>query len=101
MYFCSMNARRDKAKQQKTEQNIKPETAVEAKKSFDEVDKSRKEKLSNYLIDISKYVMTGVVIASLFKDLDNNRLLIYMVGLFVAFTALGVGLVLTDKKKGK
>ena len=43
----------------------------------------------------------GVVIASLFRDLDNNRLLIYMLGLFVAFTALGVGLVLTDKKKGK
>lgn len=43
----------------------------------------------------------GVVIASLFRDLDNNRLLIYMLGLFVAFTVLGVGLVLTDKKKGK
>lgn len=43
----------------------------------------------------------GVVIASLFRDLDNNRLLIYMLGLFIAFMALGVGLVLTDKKKGK
>ena len=62
--------------------------------------KSRKEKLSNYLIDISKYVMTGVVIASLVKDLDNNRLLIYLLGLFIAFVALAVGLVLTDKKKG-
>lgn len=57
-----MNARRDKAKQQKRQ---------------------------------------GVVIASLFRDLDNNRLLIYMLGLFIAFMALGVGLVLTDKKKGK
>ena len=34
--------------------------------------KSRKEKFSNYLIDISKYVMTGVVIASLFKDLTAS-----------------------------
>ena len=54
----------------------------------------------NYLIDISKYVMTGVVIASLFKDLDENKPLIYIVGLFIAFMALGVGLVLTEKKKG-
>ena len=38
-------------------------------------DKSRKEKLSNYQI-------------------------IYVLGLFIAFMALGTGLVLTDKKKG-
>jgi len=63
-------------------------------------DKSRKEKLSNYLIDISKYVMTGVVISSMFKDLDDNRQIIYVLGLFIAFMALGTGLVLTDKKKG-
>lgn len=63
--------------------------------------KSRKEKLSNYLIDISKYALTGVVIASLFQDLDENRPLIYVLGLFITFTALGVGLVLTDKKKGE
>ena len=63
--------------------------------------KTRREKLSNYLIDISKYVMTGVVIASLFKDFNDNRPLIYIGGLFIAFMAFGVGLVLTDKKKGK
>ena len=63
--------------------------------------KSRKEKLSNYLIDISKYALTGVVIASLFQYLDENRPLIYVLGLFITFTALGVGLVLTDKKKGE
>ena len=63
--------------------------------------KSRKEKFSNYLIDISKYVMTGVVIASLFKDLNDNRPMLYVCGLFIAFTALGVGLILTDKTKGK
>lgn len=63
--------------------------------------KTRREKLSNYLIDISKYVMTGVVIASLFKDLNDNRVIIYVVGLFIATTALCAGLILTDKKKGK
>ena len=63
--------------------------------------KSRREKFSNYLIDISKYVMTGVVIASSFKDFSDNRPMIYLGGLFIAFMALGAGLVLTDKKKGK
>ena len=62
--------------------------------------KSRKEKISNYLIDMSKYVMTGVVIASLFKDLTDYKIVIYLLGLFIAFTSLGVGIVLTDKKKG-
>ena len=52
------------------------------------VGKSRREKLSNYLIDISKYVMTGVVIASLVKDLDDNRPLIYVCGLLIALSAL-------------
>ena len=32
-----------------------------------------KEKLGNYLIDISKYIFTGVVIASLFKDMEDNK----------------------------
>lgn len=72
------------------------EPVVEAKNG-----KSRREKLSNYLIDISKYVMTGVVIASLFKDLDNDRMLIYILGLSLAISALCVGLILTDKKKGE
>ena len=43
--------------------------------------------------------MTGVVIASMVKDLDENRSLIYVLGLFIAVMALGVGLVLTDKSK--
>ena len=91
-----MSTRREKARSQ-TRQS---QTAVLVeKKSEDRTQKSRKEKLSNYLIDISKYVMTGVVIASLFQDMGDSKLLIYVVGLFIAFMALGVGLVLTDKKK--
>ena len=31
-----------------------------------------KEKLGGYLIDVSKYVLTGVVIASLFKDMGDR-----------------------------
>lgn len=58
-----------------------------------------KENLGKYLIDISKYVVTGVIIASIFKDLDN-KILIYILSSFVAIIALIVGLVLTNKKKG-
>ena len=97
-----MTTRREKAKAQKPQINKQLEAvnAEEPKPLVKGSDKSRKEKLSNYLIDISKYVMTGVVIASMFKDLDDNRQIIYVLGLFIAFMALGTGLVLTDKKKG-
>lgn len=88
-----MNTRRERAKAS-TIQVGKPDERVEYKDG-----KSRKEKFSNYLIDISKYVMTGVVIASLFRDLTDSKVLIYLLGLFIAFTSLGVGIVLTDKKK--
>lgn len=56
-----------------------------------------KEKLGNYLLDISKYVITGIVIASMFKDIDN-KILVYIVGLAIAVLALLAGLVLTNKK---
>ena len=97
-----MTTRREKAKPQKPQLNKQLEAAEasEEKPQQKREGKTRKEKLSNYLIDISKYVMTGVVIASMFKDLDDNRQVIYFLGLFIAFMALGVGLVLTDKKKG-
>ena len=32
-----------------------------------------KEKLGNYLIDVSKYFLTGVFVASLVKDLEEIR----------------------------
>lgn len=58
-----------------------------------------KEKLGNYLIDISKYVLTGIVIASLFKDVEDKRFLIYTLGLLVAMATLIAGLILSNKKK--
>lgn len=60
-----------------------------------------KEKLGNYLIDVSKYVFTGVVITSLVQDLENSRWLIYLLGIISSLLALLVGLVLTNKKEEK
>ena len=60
-----------------------------------------KEKLGGYLIDVSKYVLTGVVIASLFKDMGDNRYLIYGIGILVAGSTLLSGLLLSNKKEKK
>ncbi len=57
-----------------------------------------KEKLGNYLIDVSKYIFTGVFIASLFKDLEHMRWLIYGLSSVVTVFLLVTGLVLTNKK---
>ena len=58
-----------------------------------------KEKLGNYLIDISKYVFTGIVISTLFKDFGDSRFLIYGTGIIVSISFLTLGLVLTNKRK--
>ena len=56
------------------------------------------EKLGNYLIDVSKYVFTGVIVSSFFKDFGDNVLILYGVGAIVSMTSLVFGLVLTSKK---
>lgn len=58
-----------------------------------------KEKLGSYLIDVSKYVLTGVVITSFFKDFENSRPTVYGVGLLFSILVLIAGLVLSNKKK--
>jgi len=58
-----------------------------------------KEKLGNYLIDISKYFLTGVFVASLVKDLEDMRWVIYTISGTVSIILLLTGLILTNKKK--
>ena len=57
-----------------------------------------KENLGKYLIDISKYLVTGVIITSVFKGLDDKTI-VTVFAFFIALPALIVGLVLTNKKK--
>lgn len=59
-----------------------------------------KEKLGNYLIDVSKYVFTGVILTSFFKDLESKSV-IYVTGLIFSVTVLITGLILTNKKNDK
>ena len=58
-----------------------------------------KEKLGNYLIDISKYVLTGVVIASFFEDFHDSKSAIYGIGVIFSVLVLIAGLILSNKKK--
>lgn len=58
-----------------------------------------KEKLGNYLIDVSKYFLTGVFVASLVKDLEDVRWLIYTLSGVVAAILLLLGLILTNRKE--
>ncbi len=60
-----------------------------------------KEKLGNYLIDISKYFLTGVFITSLIKDLEDVRWLIYLLSASVSVFLLTLGLILTNKQEDK
>ena len=92
-----MNARREKQKQQQVQLNKQLETPQTPDKK--EVDQ-RREKFANYLIDVSKYVLTGVVITSLFNDV-TDKTTIYLVGLVVVFSTLALGLRLTNKRKDK
>lgn len=50
-------------------------------------------------MDVSKYVLTGVVISSLFEYLEE-RTIIYILGIVIAIFSLFAGLFLTNKKKG-
>ena len=60
-----------------------------------------REKLGNYLIDISKYFLTGVFVASLITDMEDMRWLIYVLSGTVSSVLLFAGLVLTNKKEKK
>ena len=89
-----MTARREKSKPQKPQLNKQLE--VEEVKPV--MINTWMENLGKYLLDISKYVTTGVVISSLFKDVSDSST-IYVIGTVVAVSTLVVGLVLTNKKK--
>ena len=60
----------------------------------------RKEKLADFLIDVAKYVFTGVIITSLFNDMADKTIL-YLTGMLIVILTLWGGLLLTNKRKDK
>ena len=91
-----MTTRREKSKPQKPQLNSQLEMMVEQDKP--KVNQ-RQEKLANFLIDIAKYVFTGVIITSLFNDVSDKTML-YVMGMFIVVMSLTIGLILTNKRKG-
>ena len=90
-----MTTRREKAKPQKPQLNKQLEAVQEPPKLMVN---QRKEKFANFLIDVAKYVLTGVVITSLFNDV-TDKTTIYLIGIAVVCLTLLLGLSLTSKTK--
>ena len=91
-----MTTRREKSKPQ---MNKQLEAANTEQKQELKVNQ-RREKLADFLIDVAKYVLTGVVITSLFNDVSDKTIL-YVTGLFIVVISLTIGLILTNKRKDK
>lgn len=47
------------------------------------------DKLSTYTLDVSKYILTGVVIASMFKEFADKTVM-YIVGIVAALLFWGL-----------
>jgi L-cystine uptake protein TcyP (sodium:dicarboxylate symporter family) len=94
-----MTTRREKSKPQKPQMNKQLEAAnaeTEQKKKVNQ----RQEKLADFLIDVAKYVFTGVIITSLFNDVSDKTTL-YVIGMAIVVFTLLLGLSLTSKRKDK
>ena len=89
-----MSTRRERAKAPTAQLNKHLEPMVQVAKKVNQ----RQEKLANFLIDVAKYVLTGVIIASLFKEM-TDKLSLYLLGMSIVFAALWVGLRLSSKTK--
>ena len=94
-----MTTRREKSKTQTPQQNRQHEV-IEVEKIPQQGVNQRQEKFANFLIDVAKYVFTGVIITSLFNDVSDKTIL-YVVGMGVVFVTLLLGLSLTNKRKDK
>ena len=51
-----------------------------------------KEKFGDYLMDISKYVLTGIIVTTVFNDMISQKLLVVIFGLVVTLSTLLIAL---------
>ena len=104
-----MTTRREKAKAQKPQiRSAQGDASLAKNKQLEAVNaeepkvkvNQRQEKFADFLIDVAKYVFTGVIITSLFNDVTDKTLL-YAVGMGIVVFSLWGGLLLTNKRKDK
>ncbi|GHT67243.1 hypothetical protein FACS189452_04580 [Bacteroidia bacterium] len=53
---------------------------------------------ASWLIDVSKYLVTGVFISSIFKDMDS-KFMVYLISAIVGVSILSIGIYLKSKEK--
>lgn len=51
-----------------------------------------REKIIDYLLDISKYSFTAVVITAIMEDMSGYRWLVYGIGILITFIAFYVSM---------
>lgn len=59
-----------------------------------------KKEISKWLLDISKYITTAILLTSIFGDI-KSKLIIYIVCIASITITLGIGLYLSNDKKNK
>ena len=57
-----------------------------------------REKFGDYLMDISKYIITAVLITMFFDDISSCRVLTYIAAIVTAVLTLLLGIVYYKKK---
>jgi hypothetical protein len=92
----SERRRKARAKVQPAPLNIQLAAAEERSDKSREVRNARMDRLGAYLMDVSKYVLTVVMITSLFSDMTDYTVLFFISTLLVTIT-LAAGLFLTRK----
>ena len=58
--------------------------------------KETKKKIGEWLLDVSKYMLTAVLISTFFKDIEN-KMIVYMVCLVGVIISLLIGVRMFDK----
>ena len=58
--------------------------------------KETKKKIGEWLMDVSKYMLTAVLISTIFKDLEN-KWIIYVIGFIAVMISLYIGIDMFDK----
>jgi len=58
--------------------------------------KETKKKVAEWLMDVSKYILTAVVISTIFKDIEN-KWIIYVIGAVTVGLSFYIGVDLFDK----
>ncbi len=57
-----------------------------------------KEKVGGYLFDVSKYVLTALLVTMFFNDISSSKLMTYAIGAVVALGTLIWGIVFYNDK---